>query len=183
MKVLVLSASPNTEGLTAACVQAAMDGIDLSGAEVAYCSLNTLSLSACRVCNNGWGDCREKGTCCIEDAFEEVHAEIADADCFVLITPVYWSDMAEPMKIFIDRLRRCEAIRGKNSSVFGKKCIIVAAAGGTGNGQLSCLTQLERACQHVGAYVFDAIGISRRTRTHKLAAIKDGVTAMCQYQL
>ncbi len=54
----------------------------------------------------------------------------------------------------------------------------VAAAGGSGNGTVSCLGSMERWIQHVQARPFDLIAVNRWSRPYKLAAIREAGRAM-----
>ena len=47
MKAMILSASPNEDGLTAACEQAAMERLLAGGAEVEQVCLNHLKIGNC----------------------------------------------------------------------------------------------------------------------------------------
>jgi hypothetical protein len=48
--------------------------------------------------------------------------------CKMLIIPVHWGQQSERMKYFCDRLRRCEARKGDDGILAGKKINLVAAA-------------------------------------------------------
>lgn len=176
--VLILWASPNEEGLTAACFHAAQKGIESAGGQCQSVQLTDLELSACRQCGNGWGTCRTGHECCLEDSFPDLHSAITQADALIVITPVYWGDMAETVKNVFDRLRRCEAIRREESGLHDKYLLAVAAAGGSGNGTLSCLTQMERLTQHMGMRMFDAVPVKRITREYQLATIQSAASAL-----
>lgn len=178
MKVLVISASPNDDGLTAACADAALAGAVEAGADTEEVRLNDLNIGACHACGNGWGTCLGEHRCQTEDDFEAAHARVLAADAYVLVTPVYWGEMSEAAKAFTDRLRRCEATLGVESRVANRPVIAVAAAGGSGGGQITCLGSMERWIQHVRARPFDLIGVSRWTRAYKLAAIREAAHAM-----
>ncbi len=179
MSFLIVSASPNRDGLTAACAQAAAEGIRSAGAEVEEVRLAEAGVGMCRACGNGWGPCRQEHRCQTEDGFQQLHARAGGADGLVLVTPVYWGELAESARAFTDRLRRCEASRGRGTSLLaGKPVIAVAAAGGSGNGTVSCLASMERWIQHVQARPFDLIPVNRWSRTYKLAAIKEAGRAM-----
>jgi NAD(P)H-dependent FMN reductase len=67
--------------------------------------------------------------------------------------------MAEALKGFFDRLRRCDF--GQQGVLAGKQILLIASAGGSGNGLLTCLEQMDRFCRHTGAVIFDYIGINR----------------------
>ena len=90
----------------------------------------------------------------------------------VLVTPVYWGEMSESAKAFTDRLRRCEGNRGEESRLAGHPMVMVAAAGGTGNGMITCLASMERWMDHVKARKFDLIPVNRWTRGYKLETIR-----------
>ena len=174
MNVHVISSSPNKDGLTATCADAAIAGIQSAGGVVTQISLNDLKISQCQACNNGWGTCHEEHRCQVEDDFQALHASIAQAEALVLVTPVYWGEMSESAKAFTDRLRRCEATRPRGESfLFSKAIIAVAAAGGGGGGMISCLASMERWIQHVTGRVFDLIPVNRWSRAYKLTAIRE----------
>ena len=129
LKVLVFSSSPNTAGLTAACAQAAVRGIQESGGEVEAIRLNDLNIKSCEACDDGWGTCRNEHFCNVSDDFQALHEQTLKVDAYIFVTPVYWGDLSESMKAFTDRLRRCEALRGEESGLHQKPIIMVAAAG------------------------------------------------------
>jgi multimeric flavodoxin WrbA len=105
--------------------------------------LNDLNIRSCEACDNGWGTCRDEHYCKVSDDFQALHARMLKADAFVFVTPVYWGDLSESMKNFTDRLRRCEALKGDQSGFYQKPVMMVAAAGGSGNGMITCLVSLE----------------------------------------
>jgi len=172
MKAIVLSASPNDDGLTAACAQAAALGLSNGGAEVEQVNLNKLDIGKCQACDHGWGTCRKEHRCQVVDDFQALHKQTCEADALVLVTPVYWWEMSESAKAFTDRLRRCEAIHKEESCLFDTPMIMVAAAGGTGKGTISCLASMERFIQHVRARTFDLIPVNRWTKEYKLHTIQ-----------
>jgi len=178
MNVIVISSSPNKDGLTAACATAAVEGVLQAGGRAEEVRLNDLQVGMCRACGNGWSTCLDDHECQTEDDFQALHARVLQADACVLVTPVYWGEMSESAKAFTDRLRRCEATRGDESGLFGKPVIAVAAAGGSGNGMITCLQSMERWIQHVRARKFDLIPVNRWSREYKLVAIRDAAREM-----
>jgi multimeric flavodoxin WrbA len=178
MKVIVLSASPNTDGLTAACARAAVEGAHQAGADAREVRLNDAGVGMCKACGNGWGTCREEHRCKQEDGFQVIHHAVTDADAIVLVTPVYWGEMSESAKAFTDRLRRCEASAGEKSRLKDKPFIAVAAAGGSGGGLVSCLASMERLIQHVGGRRFDMVSVNRWNRDYKVRSVMESTTAM-----
>ena len=181
MKIFILSSSPNKDGLTASCASAANEGIHDAGGDVEEIYLNDRDLDKCHTCNNGWGTCLDEHRCQELDEFQDLHAQLAQADGVVLVTPVYWGEMSESAKAFTDRLRRCEATREPGQSILhGKPVIAVAAAGGSGGGMITCLASMERWIQHVQARVFDLIPVNRWSREYKLVTIRAAGKAMAE---
>lgn len=178
MKVLVFSSSPNTDGLTSACAAAAMEGIQRAGGLPEQVRLNDFKIAACEACDNAWGTCLEEHACQVLDDFQGIHERTLNAEAYVFVTPVYYGDLSESMKSFSDRLRRCEAPRGDGSRLAKKPIIMVAAAGGSGNGMITCLANLERWIQHVHARKWDFIPVNKWNRAYKLATISAAAEAM-----
>ena len=104
-----------------------------------------------------------------------------EAEGFVWVTPVYFGEPSEPFKAFFDRLRRCEATKsGSNKSALSDKPVVcIAAAGGSGNGAVHCLSQMERLAKQLGATPFDFIPVTQRSREYQLETIHDALVGMC----
>lgn len=170
-KVAVIWSSPNTDGLTAAAKDQLVCGLKEVGAEVQEIHLNRKKLEHCRACGNGWGTCNKQGTCVIKDDFAEIYEALKAADGIAWISAVYWSDMTECFKAFLDRLRRCDATH--NHALAEKRCLLAACAGGTGRGTLECLTQLERGLTHMGMRAYDRIPVVRFNRDYMLPALRE----------
>jgi hypothetical protein len=77
------------------------------------------------------------------------------------------------MKYFLDRFRRCEAFHRGGSAAGGKQIDLIAAAGGSGNGTVTALAEMENWCRHVGATARERIGVTRFNREPMLAMIRD----------
>jgi len=178
MKIMIITSSPNDDGLTATCGIQAKTGVELGNANALIVSLNSLNISSCHACGTAWGTCRSEHSCQVQDDFQKLHAEMVEADAYIIITPVYWGDMSESLKAFIDRLRRCEATNGDKNNLAGKPFICVAAPGGTGNGCISTLSSFERFVDHVKGIKYDFIGVTQRNREYKLTTIKDAAKSM-----
>ncbi len=179
MKVLIVSSTPNAAGLTAACAEAARQGVVDGRSPARVVDLNDLDLGRCAVCGDGWGTCRDEHVCQVQDSFQELHETIGRAEGYVFVTPVYFGLASEPLKALFDRLRRCEATKGAGDSVFaGKPTVCVAAAGGSGAGTLSCLYDMERVLSDLGADLVDAIPVTQRTREYQLETIHDALTSL-----
>jgi len=162
--------------MTDAAIQGAKDG----GAEVVEARL--ASVARCQVCGDGWHTCRESQNCAFgSDGFSEIQALVHSADAVALITSVYWGECDEALKAFMDRLRRCEnfLFRGAGEGALsGKPALLVASPGGSGNGAVSCLAQMERFCQHTAAKVFDMIVVNRWNSDYKRIAVYQAARAI-----
>jgi len=170
---IIVSASPNADGLTAASAKAVYQGVIDAGGTAEIIDISSAKLEPCRICGDGWGSCRS-GNCVIDiDIFAGLKEKIKDSEGLVLVTPVYWWQPSERMRYFLDRFRRCEAFKGKDGAAYGKIVHLVAAAGGSGNGTAQCLNEMEQWCRHVGAIPTDRVGITRFTRESALATLKD----------
>ncbi|MDD4796832.1 MAG: flavodoxin family protein [Eubacteriales bacterium] len=170
MSILVIWASPNQDGLTAAAKNRVMDGIAAGGGEASEIPLNQHRIHSCRACGNGWGTCRSDGSCVIEDDFAAIYDRLIAADGIVWVTPVYWHDMAENLKTFLDRLRRCEAAH--NHHLQGKRCLLVACAGGSGNGAVACLQHMEvTLAGHMKMVPVERLPVTRFNRAYLLPAL------------
>ena len=180
MKIIIISSSPNKDGLTAACADAAIEGIVKAGGEAELVNLNELKVGMCQACDNGWGTCLELHECQVLDDFQSLHQRTCSADGLVLVTPVYWGEMSESAKAFTDRLRRCEANRDEESALCRKPVLAVAAAGGSGGGMITCLGSMERWIQHVRARTFDLLPVNRWSRQYKLDTIRAAAKALVQ---
>lgn len=186
MRIAIITSSPNKDGLTAACGAAAGKGAIMAGAEIVEINLNSFNIGSCLACNDGWGTCKSEYECQVEDDFQKVHNRLLDCDCYFFVTPVYYGDLSESAKAFLDRLRRCEAAKVKKSlpgKLIGKPWILTAAAGGGGGGTITCLLSLERFVQHIGGVIADYLPITRKSRSYKLNGITDAVASMCRYNL
>lgn len=180
-RVLVLTGSPNKDGLTAACGHAARLGAEAAGAIVDVIDLSSHEIHRCKACGNGWGACRTGHKCENEDDFQNIHDKLLAADAYVLVSPVYWGDLSECVKAFLDRIRRCEASRREESGLRGKPCIGVAAAGGSGGGTVTTLFTMQQFLNHVRSDIFDLVTITRKSRPYKLVAIEAAGKAMVDY--
>ncbi|MDR0898689.1 MAG: flavodoxin family protein [Oscillospiraceae bacterium] len=169
---IIITASPNKDGLTAACGQAMKTGIEAAHGQVELIDISEEKLSPCLICGNGWGSCISSAKCVVSDALSDLQAKIRRADGVALVTPVYFGQPSERMKYFLDRFRRCEAFNQQGSAAKGKPIDLIAAAGGSGNGTAPALVEMETWCRHVGAIPGERIGVTRFNRETMLKAIE-----------
>jgi len=171
MKAIAVQSSPNLDGLTSNLAQAVLKGVKVKGGEVELVHLNKLDMKPCIACNEGWGKCRKEGLCILEDDFESLRQKIVESEALIFATPVYWHDLSESAKIFLDRLRRCET--GKGFKTFtGKKAIGIASAGGSGKGAVRALYILEDYLRRLGFDIFDLVSVTQFSKGHKFEMLE-----------
>lgn len=185
---IIITASPNTEGLTTACGKAAYNGISSAGAQAQIIDICAEKLKPCIVCgtskdvfggvDKGWGTCFGTAVCVINDIMAELQAKIRDAEGLILVSPVYFGQPSEPMQYFMDRFRRLEVFNEKGSAAKNKPVDMIAAAGGSGNGTVPCLMEMENWCRNVGALPKDRIGITQFNREAMLQEITAAAVRM-----
>lgn len=169
-KVLGIHASPNENGHTSRLTRVVLDGAEAAGAEVELVHLNRLSISACRVCDQGWGICRTEGNCIVQDDFQSLRDKMYSADAIVFNTPVYFGSISETARCFLDRLRRCQVGVRENSPLNGKPAIGMASAK-TG-GDVKALYELEGYLRFFKLKIYDLIPMSMRNSEYKLEMLR-----------
>ncbi len=172
MQVTILSGSRNPEGRTAEAIKAIGEGVEKGGGLNEVFFLPTLKLERCRQCeSNGWGICRREAYCLIEDDFPMLVDKIKASDVVVFATPVYFADLSESMRSFLDRLRRIWAfMEGRPSPEIS--AVGLCLAGGGGGGAPSACLNLERILQMCGFDIVDMIAMRRQNFDSKLPRLK-----------
>jgi len=175
MKTLILSGSRNPTGQTAQAAGAFLQGDFEAGAQAETVFLPPLHIERCRQCNEqGWGECLTDGRCVIEDDFAGLVETMRAADAVCFATPVYFGDLAESLKAFLDRLRRiCRHENGKRGIV-GKRALGVCVAGGGGGGSYNCCVCLERTLGHIGMETVDLVPVRRQNLEMKKDVLSAG---------
>lgn len=168
--IVVIWSSPNGDGLTAQAKNRLLAGIRAAGAQAEEVHLNALRLEHCRACAGGWGTCRKDASCVIGDDFAPLYDKLARADGIVFVTAVYFHDLTEQFKALLDRLRRCDAFTARRLA--DKRCLLVACAGGTGQGTSECLSRLEYTMKHMNMRAYDRLPVNRFNRDYMLPALE-----------
>jgi multimeric flavodoxin WrbA len=172
MKIIAIQTSPNHDGLTAKTAKRVIKGVNATGHKTELVNLNDIVIKKCKACERGWGQCRREGTCILEDDFANLMEKIIAADGLVFTTPVYWHDLSESAKTFLDRMRRIETFydfkRYKNKPYIGIVC-----AGGSGNGAARALYLLEEYLKRIGFKNFDLVTVTQVNRAHKLPMLEE----------
>jgi multimeric flavodoxin WrbA len=172
MQVTVFSGSRNREGRTAKAIEAIRKGVAKAGGDSECLFLIEHNLEMCRQCDSdGWGDCRREGRCIIEDDFSSLVDKIKASDVVVFATPVYFQDLSEIMRCFLDRLRRTN-FRMTDRPLQNISAVGLALAGGGGGGATACCANLDRILQMCGFDIVDMIPLRRQNLEAKLPALE-----------
>lgn len=100
MKVLVILGSPRKKGNTQLLVESVVEGMEEKReCTVEYVYLHGLDLSPCQGC----GGCEKTAMCVIKDEMIDLYAKVDEADCLLLVSPVYFYGATAQAKMFIDR--------------------------------------------------------------------------------
>ena len=173
MKVVAILGSRNPEGQTASAAEAFLQGIVSEGGQEERIYLPEKEIERCRQCeDNGWGICREEGTCVIEDDFASIVERVKSADAAVFVTPVYFSDLSESMRAFMDRLRRTCMHDGGKKGIESKPAVGICVAGGGGGGAPTCAVSLEKVVSRCGFDVVDMVPVRRQNMELKRDILK-----------
>jgi multimeric flavodoxin WrbA len=171
MKALAVLGSRSQTGQTASAVQALLEGFASKGGESQIVFLPTIKVERCRQCDEkGWGTCRSEGRCVIQDDFASVVDKLRTADAAVFATPVYFGDLSESMRAFLDRLRR--TLLKDKSGIAGKPAIGMCVAGGGGGGAPACAVSLEKVLTTCGFDVIDMVPARRQNLELKQRILK-----------
>ncbi len=174
MNVLMLSGSRNPDGQTARALAALAEGLREGGADVETVFLPERRIERCRPCDaQGWGLCRSEGRCVIEDDFADLATALKAADTAVFATPVYYSDLAESLRAFLDRLRRTSMHPVGKAGLEGTPAVGVCVAGGGGGGAPACTVSLEKIVTRCGFDLVDMVPVRRQNLAFKTGVLRD----------
>lgn len=171
MKILAVLGSCNSQGKTAQATNALLTAAAAEGVEVESIFLPQQKLEHCQQCNDdGWGICNKTGVCAIKDDIESVIARIKEADAVIFATPVYFGDMSESMRAFLDRFRRLSRAPGGNMA--GKPAVGICVAGDAGAEAPICVVSLEKVLLKCGFNVADLIPVRWQNLELKLQVLR-----------
>jgi len=173
MKAMIVSGSRNPQGQTARAAGALLEGLRGAGGDGELAFLPEMKIERCRQCDPaGWGACRQEGRCVIEDDFAAVVEKIRAADAAVFANPVYFSDLSESLRAFLDRLRRITRHEAGKAGLTGKPAVGVCVAGGGGGGAPASALSLEKVLATCGFDVVDAVPARRQNLQMKLEVLR-----------
>jgi multimeric flavodoxin WrbA len=103
MKVVAISSSPSMDkSNTSLILTPFLDGMREAGAEVELLYTRKLKINPCQGEFNCW--VKTPGTCFQKDDMQLLLPKLAEADIWVLATPLYVDGMTGPMKNLVDRV-------------------------------------------------------------------------------
>ncbi|MES2202604.1 MAG: flavodoxin family protein [candidate division FCPU426 bacterium] len=172
-KVLLLVGSRDHQGRAGKAAAALADGLASAGAVVGTVYLLERNIQTCiQRGQDGFGMCLDEGWCKLEDGFAELVNELRAADAVAFVTPVYWGDLSECTRSFLDRLRRIGLHPAGKQGIQGKPALGVCVAGGQGGGSVNCCDSLQRVLGHCEFDVLDMIPARKQNLEHKLKVLK-----------
>lgn len=173
MQALVICGSRNHDGQTAQAAAALAQGLADQGVGAEVVFLPELQVERCRQCDaDGWGLCRTQGRCTIADDFEPLRQRLRRADRAVFATPVYFADLSESMRAFLDRLRRVCRSEEDRTGMADKPVVGIAVAGGGGGGAPQAVLRLEQILSRCGFDVVDMVPVRRQNLTLKTGVLR-----------
>ncbi len=100
-RVLILAASPRSNGNSTILASKAAEGVKAAGGEADLVPIGKMKIAPCNACDA----CRAKpeAGCVIKDDMQPLYQKVSDAQGVIFATPVYWFNMSAQMKLFIDR--------------------------------------------------------------------------------
>ncbi len=170
--ILFISGSRSPNGQTAKALRAINEGVIKTKVLCETIFLSDFKIEHCKQCKmNGFGMCLDKGQCVIQDDFLSIIDKIKNADLVVFGTPVYWRDLSESLKVFLDRLRRICLHKDGCIGIENKPAVGVCVAGGGGGGAPKCCFSLEYILDNKFD-VIDMIAVRRQNLDVKLKQLK-----------
>ena len=173
MKITAILGSRDRSGRTAKAAEALLRGAAAEGAESTEALLPEMRVERCRQCeDNGWGLCLSEGRCVINDDFAMLVERIRSSDAVVFANPVYFSDLSESMRAFLDRLRRTCLHESGRAGIKGKPAVGICVAGGGGGGAPACVVALEEVLSTCAFAVVDMVPARRQNMDLKLQVLE-----------
>jgi len=174
VETIAILGSRNPEGQTARATKALLAGLGCENPDECMIFLPSMEIEVCRQCDaQGWGLCRSENRCVIQDDFEEIVGKIRDADVVVFATPVYFADLSESLRAFLDRFRRAHRPKDGDEAGLGEKTTVgICVAGGGGGGAPNCAASLEKILAISGLDVFDMVPARRQNLDLKVDVLR-----------
>lgn len=179
--IQVICGSRDKNGQTAQAVDAVCRGITSAGGKLEVVYLPELTIERCRQCDHdGWGICRDGSGCVIDDDLQPLVDKIKLAEGVVFATPVYFSDLSESLRAFLDRFRRFVHKGGGMEGVTGKPALLLCVAGGGGGGAPQCVVQMEKITRTIGFDILDTVPARKQNLKNKIEGFEQTGRWFCE---
>ena len=101
MKILILQGSPRAKGNTAWMAEEFKKAAEAAGHDVTLVDVSRKKIAGCLACEY----CHDKGngTCVQKDDMQELYPLLAEAECLVLASPIYYFTMSAQIQAAIQR--------------------------------------------------------------------------------
>ena len=169
MKTLILNGSPRPNGDTAAMLRILTE--HLQGTYRIYDCCQS-GISPCVDCRC----CREKLFCPVNDAMQEVYADLAACDTLILASPVHHAELSSGLLTVVSRFQMYSSaliFRHETLPLHIRRGAVLLAQGGSGGAQRAYET---------ARLIFQGLGIPEvypmlcSEHTDRIAAAEDGKT-------
>ena len=106
MKILILQGSPRATGNTAWMAEEFKKAAEAAGHDVTLVDVAHKKIAGCLACEYCHG--KGNGTCVQKDDMQELYPLLADAECLVLASPIYYFTMSAQIQAAIQRFYSIE---------------------------------------------------------------------------
>ncbi len=128
MNVCALLGGPHKKGNTATLLEKVLDGARSVGHTTVRFTVDEMDIRPCKGCM-GCKSPKAKG-CVQKDDMGQIYEALQSADVLILASPMYWFNMAAPLKSVVDRFFALPFNAGIESSAFaGKRLLFVMTSG------------------------------------------------------
>ncbi len=100
MKALLINGSPRSNGCTYTALCELSKTLEQEGIETEIVHIGNKDIRGCTACKS----CYQNGKCIFDDIVNEIAPKFAEADAFVIGSPVYYASPAGGAIAFMDRL-------------------------------------------------------------------------------
>ena len=123
--ILVLHASPRSEGNSRALAEMFMAGAEAAGHQIRCINIGKADIKPCIACDH----CRNNANNCLyQDDMQELYPAIKGSDCVVFAAPLYFYGLPAQLKAVLDRFY---AFGPDYSFLQGKDCVLLMTAADT----------------------------------------------------
>ena len=103
MRLLGIMGSPRIKGNTDILIDEALKGAQQNGAYVEKITASKLNIAGCRECLG----CYKEGNCVIQDDMQNLYPKLAEFECILVASPIFFYGLPSQLKALIDR---CQAM-------------------------------------------------------------------------